>query len=162
MIFVLFYLIPFLLTVVLPAFAVPLFAMKITKSYDDKLLPSLFPFSISLIILAILGNLFWEFLLYNKIYYEWDRLFLPYTFISYESPILDGSASWIAPGWSLWHLHFLWLGITFFIYILSAIIALFFARGNKEFELNYKVIVYASIILGASSLLIGALLEIRP
>jgi hypothetical protein len=161
MIFVLFYFLPFLITIVLPAFVIPLVAMRINKSYDDKILPSLLPFSISLILLAILGNLFWEFFLYNKIYYEWDRLFLPYTFISYESPILDSSASWIASGWNLLYLYILWLGVTSCIYVLSALISLFLIRNNQNFKPNLKIILYSIILLMFMSLSIGTLLQIR-
>lgn len=139
-----FYVLPFLLAVVLPAWGIPSLVRCILNRKREKL-PSLLPFAVNMIFLAFLVNLCWEFLLFNKVYYEWDRTFLPYTFFSYESPILDGSVSWIAPGWKQWNLYVIWLTSTVFISVVSASLAYFLHRSS-EHKKEYRKILAVSVV----------------
>lgn len=152
-IFIVFYFLPFLIGVILPTLIIP-FLILLRKENDNANL--FFTYSIlfvpSLIILAILTNLFWNSVLYNKVYYEWDRIFLPYTFFSHEAPLLDGMGTWIAPGWTLNHLYLVWFLLTLGIYILSGLIALSFNRSKDEFKEQKKFISQSIIGLTIASI----------
>jgi len=145
---VLFYILPFLLAVVLPAWGIPTLIQRILNKKREKL-PSLFPFIFSLVVLAFFTNLFWEFALFNKVYYEWDRVFLPYTFFWHESPALDGSSNWIATGWKLWHLHAIWLSLTVLIYLISATLSYWKNRTSPGIKSHRNVLLVslASLLL---------------
>lgn len=142
--------IPFLAAILLPAVSIP-FLISLTKDYDDTNLTGVgIIFTTTTVILAILANLFWNLVLYNHIYFEWDRLGLPYTFFSHEGPLLDGKGTWIAPGWTLTDLYLVWLGITLFIFILSGLIALSFHKKISKKQI--KFIVLSIIFLTLTSL----------
>ncbi len=139
-----FFIIPFVLAVILPALIVPFIVVfeTVKDSVSFFLIHMLFAFALT--VLALLGNLFWNTLLFNRVYYEWDRIFLPYTFFSHEAPLLDGSGTWIAPGWTLVHLYLLWFFLTLGIYFLSGIISLILTK--KLHNQVYQKFILQSII----------------
>jgi hypothetical protein len=114
--------------------------------YKNKKLPSLVPFWITIIPLVVTANIIWTHKLNGTLFYEWDHMFVQYSLLSYESPILDGSNTWIAPGWNLWMLYFLWIGITVIIYSLSMTVALFLNRKHEHF-IAYKKVLLASCVI---------------
>lgn len=152
----LFYVLPFLLAIVLPSCVIPFLVKRILNKKKVKL-PSLKPFIISLIFLASTANLFWERDLFNKVYYEWDRIFLPYTFFSHEAPLLDGNASWIAQGWKNWHLDIIWLFLTVIIYLTSAGFAYIRHRKDIQAKLYRKILMGSVFALTIASLLLSQL-----
>lgn len=156
---VLFYVFPFLLAVVLPAWAIPSIIKRILNRKKEKV-PSLLPFILSLIFLAFLAILFWEFVMFNRIYYEWDHFSLSYTFFSHESPVLDGSPSWIARGWKLWHIYIVWLILTIAIYVTSAIFAYWRNRAGNNLKLYRKILLSSVITLTIISLILPQLFSI--
>lgn len=134
------YLIPFLVTTVVPGLFLPMIVSKFfLKNRKDEHFNFL-PFAISLSFLSILAILFWEFGLFNHIYYEWDRFYFPYNFFFFEFPILDSLTNWLAPGWTLWHLYFIWLVTTIGIYIVTFFVCFRFSRKYNNSYLYRKVI----------------------
>ncbi|MEX0896042.1 MAG: hypothetical protein WDZ94_03825 [Patescibacteria group bacterium] len=151
-IIVIFYILPFILAVLLPAWLLPQLVARFINR--QKLpIPSLLLFTVSLVVLAIFANLFWEFALFNRIYHEWDRTFLPYTFFWHESPSLYGS-SWIATHWKQWHLYAIWLVLTELIYISAAFLAYFKRSGVENTKLFRKILVASVIALTILSIVI--------
>lgn len=141
--FLLFYFVPYLITILLPAIFIPKIISKRLKLKEINY-SHLLPFILPLTILPILANLVWEITLYNHVYYEWDRIFLPYDFFFYERPLIDGSGSWIAKGWTQWHLFLIWLAITCFIYFIAfAIPQLVTKKTGKQ---NYLKVIRPSLL----------------
>lgn len=139
------YVFPLALTTIIPALTLTSIFRRLTKN-QNKPLPSFKPFALSLTILAIVGNIVWEVFVFNKVYYNNDRVLLPYTFFFHEDPYLfPGNASWIAEGWTLQSLNWIWLALTFSIYIISILIALYYGRKRANYS-QYKKIIFLSII----------------
>lgn len=134
------YLIPFLVTTAIPA----LFLPKIVSMFFSKNLKSenfnFLPFTLSLIILSIGGILFWEFGLFNRVYYEWDRFYFAYNFFFYNRPILDSLINWLAPGWTFWYLYLIWLVTTFGIYLVTLLVCFRFSQKYKDSYLYRKIV----------------------
>lgn len=137
-------------TILLPF--TPYFVKKIIYKLN-KPLPSFIPFSIIILTLTLLMNWIWGSLFQGHLYHEWDHMFNYYSLINYESPILDGSSSWIAKGWQLWHLYSLWLGITLTIYTIATTFTLWKNKKQKNFPL-YQEIIFTSIAIMISISLI--------
>ncbi|HSW96648.1 MAG TPA: hypothetical protein VLF89_02365 [Candidatus Saccharimonadales bacterium] len=142
--FLLFYALPYIVTIALPGISIPWIVKKKFLKTKQVTGTSLLPYILPLILLPIISNLLWEQLLFNKVYYEWDRLFIPYDFFFYESPLVDGSSSWLARGWSQWHLFLIWVAITIGIYGITLVISLWYAKG-KLIEKQYRKIIFLSI-----------------
>lgn len=132
----------FILFVALPAFGLTFLGLKFSKvSKKDNSYLVVFP--LMLIILAVLANFLWDQFIFKKIYYEWDRIMIPYTFGYYEfaSPLVyKGSVSqgpnWFAPGWNQRNFALFWYAITEVIYLIGGIIAIFIS-GYKNLKLMY-------------------------
>lgn len=108
------------------------------------------PYFIFVILFTLGANILWEIAVFNKLYYEWDRLGPPITLLTQELPYLDGSSSWIAEGWTIVGLHIVWLAALFCIYTLSIIATIFWLK-NK----NYKITrTYLAVIIGTSFVLL--------
>lgn len=132
--------IPFLVTTVVPGLFIPTIVSKLfLRNRKDEHFNFL-PFAISLSVLSIVAILFWEFGLFNHVYYEWDRFFYPYNFFFFEFPILNSLINWLASGWTLWHLYLIWLATTFGIYIVTFFVCFSFSRKYKNSYLYRKVI----------------------
>lgn len=96
----LFVIIPIGLGILLPIFI----ALFISKKFFAKGLQwkAFTPLVIIVLSLTVFANFIWQIFVFNKIYYEWDRIsFIPFTLTSHESPLLNGMGTWIAPGWTL-------------------------------------------------------------
>lgn len=146
--FLLFNLIPFIFFVALPAFTIPIIIQFITHSkYQGK---SLLIFSISIVILSFIANLLWNTFIFNKVYYEWDRIILPFTLFTHESPLLDGNGTWIADEWTLQGLHYLWFCIVLIIYTLSAVISLLFKEKSHNDATKLILLSYITLLLISS------------
>lgn len=103
------------------------------------------------VILFILGaNVLWEIAVFNKLYYEWDRISPPVSLIIQELPYLDGSSSWIAEGWTIFGLHILWLVVLFCIYTLSIIATVLWLR-NKNYKITKS---YLAVVVSTSFVLL--------
>ncbi|MEN8253827.1 MAG: hypothetical protein ABFQ62_05650, partial [Patescibacteria group bacterium] len=137
-----FYVLPFVFSIILPAFLVPAIFKKIIGR--KKKLPSIFIFAISIIVLAFLANLFWDFFIYNKIYYEWDRVSIPYSLFWHESPSTE-NPNWLAEGWTKGNLFTIWLLITIGIYLISLLFAYLKNRKHKEIK-RYLAILSVSAV----------------
>lgn len=150
----LFKIFPLAITTIIPAFILTFIFRKLTTN-QNKPLPSFKPFALSLTILAIIGNIVWEVFVFNNVYYEWDRFLLPYSFFFHEKPSLfPGGASWIASEWTLQSLNWIWLSLTFSIYIISILIALYYGKGRVNYS-QYKKIIFLSIVPFITLSLIG-------
>lgn len=137
---------PFLVAVVLPAWIIPRLVKKFSNRKNLSL-PSLKFFTLNIIGLAILANIFWEFVLYDRVYYEWDRLFLPYTLLNHEGPSLGERPNWIASGWKGWYLHVVWFVITAGIYSFSAFVAYSKNKTHEHSQKYLKVLITSVITL---------------
>src|SRR5437899_3170856 len=88
---------------------------------SKKPLPSFIPFWGTIILMVLFMNWVWLTYFNGHIYYEWDKMFVGYSLISYEHPDIDGAiknpdiASRMFYGLSVWHLYALWLLITIII-----------------------------------------------
>jgi hypothetical protein len=153
-----FYSLPFLLAVVLPAWGIPSIIKRILNRKSEKL-PSLLPFTLSLVFLAFLAILLWEFVMFNRVYYEWDHFGLPYTFFWHASPVSDGSPNWIARGWKTWYLYVIWLMLTIAIYVISAIFAYWKNRASKHLKLYRNILLGSVISLTIISLILPQLVS---
>lgn len=140
LVLLLLYLIPFLVTTVFPGLLLPLIVSKffLKNSKDEHF--NFLPFAVSLTVLSVGAILFWEFGLFNRVYYEWDRFYFAYNFFFFNLPILDSLTNWLAPGWTLWHLYLTWLIITFGIYFVTIFVCFRFSRKYKNSYLYRKVI----------------------
>ncbi|HYD35002.1 MAG TPA: hypothetical protein VD999_02955 [Vitreimonas sp.] len=147
-----FFVLPFLVTVVLPAWLVPMIMRWVLNRQPRYDLPSLKPFMLSLMGLAIAANFFWDYVIFNNIYYEWDRIFLPYTFLWHETPSLGMGPNWLADGWELKHLFAAWLLITVAIYVTSALIAAYRARHHHHRVRYHKILIGSVLLLSLASL----------
>lgn len=134
------YLIPFLVTTVVPGLFLPLIVSKffLKNSKDEHF--NFLPFTVSLTILSVGAILFWEFGLFNRVYYEWDRFYVAYNLFFFNLPILDSLTNWLASGWTLWHLYLIWLVTTFGIYFVTLFVCFRFSRKYKNSYLYRKVI----------------------
>ncbi len=142
-----FYILPFFLTVVLPALLVPKFVAFLLKIQLKNTFPFT-PFYWVLVAGAIFANLFWQFGLYNHVYYEWDQFLLPYSFLlGGEGPVLDGSASWIAKGWTLLDLHLVWYGVTALICLVGILVTLYVKKNDPQVKLYRKILIISSLVL---------------
>ncbi len=128
---ILFNLIPFILMVALPAFTLSLFSLLIVRSIK-KDVSTVVIFPLSVILLAILANSLWDTYIFKVIYYEWDRIFLPYTLISHESPSIDGQGTWYAQGWNKVGLDLIWFAITIMVYLGATIASLLVGLLHKN------------------------------
>ncbi len=124
---------------------------------STKSMPSLIPFWGSVIPLVLVVNAIWTNYINGNIFYEWDNWFTQYSLVSYQSPLLDGKGTWIDPGWHLWSLYLLWLTITACIYLLSSVIALYFARKSKYFKVYKQLLVKSCLIMLAVGAVIALL-----
>lgn len=148
------FIVPTLLGVIFPLWISLLIAKNLfTKQLSIKFF---LPFGISIVSLLILANFLWDSLVFNHIYYEWDRTFFPpLTLLHHEIPVLDGMGTWIAQGWSLFSLHLLHYAILLVIYSLSIILSLWwFSRKTKESVANLqKTLITTAILLFISAIL---------
>lgn len=144
-----FYLLP-LVSFLIP-FIVSYFVLKLSS---NRKIPfsSLVPYGLTVSVLVIAANIFWQMFLVNKVYYEWDTLPIKYSLFTFEYPILDQGPSWIAPGWSQWHIFAIWLGITMFIYTSASFVVLLLNRKAKNIDDYKKAIIKISVILSILSL----------
>ena len=94
-------------------------------------------------VLVLLANWVWTNVFNGKLFYEWDNLYMQYSLTFYQPPVLDNSPSWISPSLTLWHLYFLWMGITIFIYFFATSLSLLIYRNNKHIK-EYKEIIFKS------------------
>lgn len=94
MVVVLFYVLPVILTVALPAWVIPHLAARVLNRKKEKI-PSLWPFILNLILLAIAANIFWEMAIFDHVYHEWDRTIAPYSFFSMNhlASVMDQTGS---------------------------------------------------------------------
>ena len=151
-----FYVLPFFLTVYIPIYLGKIVVEKFIVK--KKCIGSYFRFySLCVIVLALLANLIWESLIFNHLYYEWDRFFNPYSLVVFESPVVDTSSSWIAKGWSLWNLFLIWFLITIVIYTISAVLTLFFYRNEKKAAEIKNFVIKLTLTLTIMSLIFGLL-----
>lgn len=135
------YLIPFLITTVVPGLFLPTIVSKIFLKNSKNEHFNFLPFVVSLTVLSVGAILFWEFGLFNHVYGQWDRFYFPYNFFFFELPGLNSSnANWLAPGWTLWHLYLIWLVTTFGIYFVTLFVCFRFSRKYKNSYLYRKVI----------------------
>lgn len=154
---VFFFIIPFIFTTALPAFILPIFFLKRSKA-KIKNKEFIYIFAGILVTLSILINILWEIFLYGKAYYEWDRIFMPYNLFFYESPLLDGTGSWLAKDWSQWDLYAIWVTFTTSIYIITYFSSLTVVRVTKEYTI-YKAILVKSILPFIIISLIAAIIK---
>src|SRR5579859_2014008 len=116
---------------------------------SKKPLPSFTPFWATLIPLVLLMNWIWGGFFNGHVYYEWDSMFVAYSLVSYDHPVIDGKikdpqiASRMFYGLSVWHLYAIWLLITLIIYALSTTFTLWKNKKDKNFLL-YKKILFIS------------------
>lgn len=141
---------PFIFGIGLPALVIPPLIAKIF--FRQSKLPSLRPVVLSLIILGFFANILWDLTLYNHVYYEWDRLFLPYTFFSHESPHISPHLNWYASGWNSNILDIAWASITIGIYSLSAAFWLILNRKKEGKKLKF-IFTCLSILIIISAIL---------
>lgn len=134
------YLIPILVTTVVPGLFLPTIVSKFFLKKGKVEHFNFLPFAVSLTALSVGAILFWEFGLFNRSYYEWDRFYFPYNFFFFEFPMLDSLTNWLTPGWTLWHLYFIWLVTTFGIYFSTLFVCFRFSRKYKSSYLYRKVI----------------------
>jgi hypothetical protein len=149
--FLIFDVIPFVLMVVLPSVVIPLAVLFFSKYKIRRNISAIVYLSLCLIILGLLGNFFWDNFIYKHIYYEWDRLILPFTFVIHESPLTDNTGSWIAKGYTQKSLDFIWLGITLSIYLLSGIISLLINIKNRFSSETVRIVINSVVILSIVS-----------
>src|SRR5258708_16257152 len=126
-----FYVVPFILSVILPAFFIPRLALRVCKVHPEtKVLRT---FAILLIVGALLGIVIWEKAIFDVLYHEWDRGFLSYSFMYHEVPAVGGDAvlqgaklqgqgSWILANVGYPGLTFIWFLMTYTIYFLAGLI----------------------------------------
>src|SRR5258708_7743822 len=82
----LFYIWPFFISVVLPALCIPRLAFWLTKQKVDRKVQN--TFTALVIMLAIIATLFWQTVIFNSLYFEWDGGFLSYSFTYHETPLI--------------------------------------------------------------------------
>ena len=156
-VYLLFLVIPALVAIILPL----LISIWIAKRIFGKGISwkNLTAFIFSVLFLSSLVNIIWNYFIVNKIYYEWDRiLYTPFTLVLHESPLLDGSASWIAPGWSITYLHLLFVVLLILVYSLSFLTSYIWFLRTKKRNTNEKTL-YAKVLgLSIAILLILPLL----
>lgn len=127
----LFDVVSFILMVALPAFCISIFSLFLARSVK-KDVPTIVIFPLSVIFLSIFANNLWDKYVFNSFYHEWDRIFIPYSLISHESPLMDGTGSWYAHGWDKTGLDLVWFSMTIIIYTLASIISILFGLIHKN------------------------------
>ena len=125
---------------------------------SSKKVSSFIPYSATVLTLTVIMNYVWGHVFEGWIYHEWDRFFIQYSLLSYESPVIGtiASGSWLARGWQLWHLYVLWFAITLCIYTVAGGLSLFLYRKKRNFIEYRKIIILssvASLVMGCISAL---------
>jgi hypothetical protein len=124
--------IPFGLGIVLPSWLVPWGVKKYIERRTNHKLPSFFPLTVYLIILATIINIFWNKYIFLHLYYKWDDGWVPFSYLGHEGPRLDLSSSWLAPGWQTWHLDLVWIGLCLLCYGLA--LAWYWLPKRRQFS----------------------------
>jgi hypothetical protein len=133
-----------LASVIIPFFILHLISRFIGKNFLTRRL--ILTFLGSLFLLSIAGVFIWNIFVQNKVFHEWDTISPGYLLIAHEVPadvvkpfFEDGQGSrsqydgsWLAPGWSLFSLHMIWLGITIAIYLVSFFVV--YKINKKDFS----------------------------
>lgn len=142
----------FLWSIVLPSFLIPWLIRK--KFFPkEKKLPSLFNLAIPMILFGFGALFIWSAFVDNIVYYEWDSILIPYSFLWHEAPsALNETWGWIAHGWSQVDLTALWLVMTFTVYILAGCVALFVQRKHSSLKIYRKYVQYSVIAMGFLSI----------
>lgn len=152
------YALPFLVLVCLPLFIALFLVKRFAKNIKGT--DGLWTFNIPVIVLSIITNIIWEIFFYKHLYYEWDRIALPYTLLSHEYPDLSPPVvpNWIAQGWNQTSLYLLWLSITILIYLVSFFISFLINRNKENWPAQKKFLFLNITALTIMSLIIGAFL----
>ncbi|OIO44740.1 MAG: hypothetical protein COZ34_03670 [Candidatus Pacebacteria bacterium CG_4_10_14_3_um_filter_34_15] len=95
----LFWVLPFLTSIIFPATVIPLVVSWIMNR-KKKTVPSIGWFVLFLVLGGLIAYFFWIFCIRDVLYHEWDPGFEAfYSFFGREPISLNGHGSWIATGW---------------------------------------------------------------
>ncbi|MBI5619722.1 hypothetical protein HY950_02055 [Candidatus Gottesmanbacteria bacterium] len=131
----------------------PLFSLFISKRFFGRKLPwrIFLPYIALLFALLAVANGVWNRFVFNRLYYEWDRvLIIPFHFLGHEAPTLDNFfPNWIASGWTKTQLSALYVFILALLLGTTTLVAVVLFRRflHSEHRAAYTKTVAASSVL---------------